>query len=861
MLATLMSFLQGPVEFSLLGFIEAASVAFILYYIYAKTRTLAIIAGLFPNLNLNINYRSTLFGLQKAHNKPLITSTATTTITTTKKEPKRENSLAHGIGTQNMLELTPHAGRKPFHSLKDWGVYFPYVAQSFRSKKFDYPQVTSLVQKDPVLQRAIKQAAEQILREQEQQSEETTGHEDLNFNERQNSYRPHRHNDYQHILQRQERRAIKILKEMRSTLNNFLLAFTSWLLYKLLPCFLTGVVTHTQQIEMLKTASEKAPGIPLIFLPLHRSHLDYILVTFILTNNDIRSPLVAAGNNLQIPVFGEILRGLGAFFIKRKIDPIVGKKDIIYRAVLHLYLQHALKMGHNVEFFIEGGRTRTGKPCMPKGGILSVIVNAFMDRSIPDALLVPVSVNYERLVDGNFVREQKGEKKIPESFGKAMSGIWKALNSKYGLMRIDFNEPYSIKELVQSYNKIAKEDGSMKIYKPSARTLQHNQSTSSLYGTDVVCEEHRSLIESISRQVVYDCAAATSIMSTNALAFLLLTRYRNGATDKELAKALDDLRQRLQGKKDLGFSGESIHIINYATDLLGEKLVERRYDSNNQLLIYVANGIESWIELAYYSNTLTPHFALQSIVLTTFHNLLLKQVNMPEEPGICRKKLIEAAIENCEVYRYEYILYKPTQTLVQVLESVIDELIMQGIIKTEQTENEPESVMESRRIARGLDAYLGEDNEYDDMSDDGHDFLDVEQPQKPDLFLISDTKVQQKALCEVLAPYGHAYLCVAQSLYKLYQNSMLESEFIKLVVKELNTRVKTRQCPYAESISTDSVKNCLKVLEKWSVIEISNQSGLRLLALGTLYETCRGSLKNIVQRISDIVPYYANNYF
>lgn len=289
-----------------------------------------------------------------------------------------------------------------------------------------YLQVTNLVQNDPVLQRAIKQAAEQILREQQQLANDNPN-EDLNRNnENKDSANvldtaP----DYQNILNKQERRAISILKDMRSTLNNFLLALTSWILYKLLPCFLSGVVTHTQQIEMLKAATEKAPGIPLIFLPLHRSHLDYIMVTFILYNNDVQSPLVAAGNNLQIPVFGELLRGLGAFFIKRKIDPVVGKKDILYRAILHLYLQHALKVGHNVEFFIEGGRTRTGKPCLPKGGILSVIVNAFMDRSIPDALIVPVSVNYEKLVDGNFVREQKGEKKVPESFGKAISGIWK----------------------------------------------------------------------------------------------------------------------------------------------------------------------------------------------------------------------------------------------------------------------------------------------------------------------------------------------------------------------------------------------------------------------------------------------------
>lgn len=128
--------------------------------------------------------------------------------------------------------------------------------------------------------------------------------------------------------------------------------------------------------------------------------------------------------NYYTHIFRSLLRGLGAFFIKRKIDPIVGKKDIIYRAVLHTYLQKILAANHNVEFFIEGGRTRTGKPCMPKSGVLSVIVDAFMDGTISDALLVPVSVNYEKLVDGNFIYEQLGQSKKPETFKSAISAIW-----------------------------------------------------------------------------------------------------------------------------------------------------------------------------------------------------------------------------------------------------------------------------------------------------------------------------------------------------------------------------------------------------------------------------------------------------
>lgn len=84
--------------------------------------------------------------------------------------------------------------------------------------------------------------------------------------------------------------------------STFNCRLTSWVMLKVLPCFLTSVVVHPTQVEMLEKAGKS--GLPLIFLPLHRSHLDYILVTFILLNIDVKSPMVAAGDNLNIPVFG-----------------------------------------------------------------------------------------------------------------------------------------------------------------------------------------------------------------------------------------------------------------------------------------------------------------------------------------------------------------------------------------------------------------------------------------------------------------------------------------------------------------------------------------------------------------------------
>ncbi|GFY44988.1 glycerol-3-phosphate acyltransferase 1, mitochondrial [Trichonephila inaurata madagascariensis] len=130
-----------------------------------------------------------------------------------------------------------------------------------------------------------------------------------------------------------KQRAVHILHQMRSCISSFLLKIAAWVMYKLLGKMLDGIEVRKDQIETLKKVSEE--NVPMIYLPLHRSHLDYILVTFILFMNDLRAPLVAAGNNLMIPFFGALLRGLGAFFIKRKLDPQNGQRDFVYRAVLH----------------------------------------------------------------------------------------------------------------------------------------------------------------------------------------------------------------------------------------------------------------------------------------------------------------------------------------------------------------------------------------------------------------------------------------------------------------------------------------------------------------------------------------------
>ncbi|XP_058450129.1 glycerol-3-phosphate acyltransferase 1, mitochondrial isoform X2 [Malaya genurostris] len=745
----------------------------------------------------------------------------------------------------DILRVTTHAGERTNSSSLDWGVWCPHLAQAARVVKFDYPQVAGAVLSEDRIKQALEIAATESVNEKRQE---------LGNNENDESFDEDAF--YNQSLKAHEKRAGKILIGMRSKLSNFVLRITSWVLYKLLPCFISGVAAHPGQIDMIKRAIANHPDIPLIFLPLHRSHLDYIMVSFILLNNDIKCPLVAGGDNLRIPVFGNILRYDGAFFIKRKIDPITGKKDHVYRSVLHTYIQKCLTAGHNVEFFIEGGRTRTGKPCMPKSGILSVIVDALHDETIADALLVPVSINYEKLVDGNFVREQLGQRKVPESFTSAASAIMKVLKSGYGLMRIDFNEPFSLTQLVKSLRK------SEIVATPTLemRRLQHKPSTSSLYGTDVVLEEQeqRTLVDSIARHVVYDCAKATSVMTTNALAFLLLNRFRDGAPLSILSEALDELRNILDSSsRDLGFTGKSEDVVKYAADLLGPGLVTKE-KRGTQMFIKPVTMIPNVIELSYYSNSLIPHFVIDSIVITCA-TLLKREAERRQQElklstddvSIGRSQLFHNCLEFCDLLMYEFILCKPCQNLETVLQDCFDKLCIRELLAQPQVEYTEEQ-QHARRIAARLEM-----EDLDDGVSSEDDYFgenEAEQDDEVRVFLPAEKHCDRIVLQSVLAPFTSTYAAVAFCLQKLVDaNSMVEGEFIQLCIKELNSRVEQGTCKYGESISTDSVRSCLKVLEKRSCIEISNCSGTRTVSLTPVYDSTT-EVQSIIRSMEKFVP-------
>ena len=138
-----------------------------------------------------------------------------------------------------------------------------------------------------------------------------------------------------------------------------------------------------------------APGKGLVYLPNHRSHIDYLLLSYLVYGQGLAPPHIAAGANLNLPLVGPLLRRGGAFFLRRSF-----KGEPLYAAVFREYLHAMLAKGFPIAYFIEGGRSRSGRTLAPKGGMLGMTIESYMRDHPRPLLLVPVHFSYEKLLEG-----------------------------------------------------------------------------------------------------------------------------------------------------------------------------------------------------------------------------------------------------------------------------------------------------------------------------------------------------------------------------------------------------------------------------------------------------------------------------
>ncbi|NHB56669.1 glycerol-3-phosphate 1-O-acyltransferase PlsB [Acinetobacter sp. 194] len=368
-----------------------------------------------------------------------------------------------------------------------------------------------------------------------------------------------------------ERRAIGYVNEIASDYSHSTVRFAEQALTRLWTQLYDGVEVHN-----FNTVRELAKDYEIIYTPCHRSHIDYLLLSYVIYNRGMMVPYIAAGDNLNMPFVGQILRGGGAFFIRRTF-----RGNALYTTVFKEYLYSILARNTPLEYFIEGGRSRTGRLLPPKTGMLAMTVHSHLRGPAKPIAFVPTYFGYERLMEGaTYVGEMNGKPKEAES----VFGIIKTLRKIeriFGKVHVNFGEPIFLDDML-------KQHGADKI------RIEKNDDPIPQEVSDAVTSSANAILENINRAAV--------INPVSLLSLILLATVKHTLDEEICIKQLDTYRDLLtalpydermevtplSGKEIIAY-GLKLKLIKRVKHVLGDIIAIE--DNQAVLLTYFRNNI------------------------------------------------------------------------------------------------------------------------------------------------------------------------------------------------------------------------------------------------------------------------------
>ena len=354
-----------------------------------------------------------------------------------------------------------------------------------------------------------------------------------------------------------------------------------------------GVLVH--HLDLLK---QDAPGREVVYVPSHRSHMDYLLLSYLLYTRGIVPPHIVAGINLDLPVIGTLLRKGGAFYIRRSI-----RGSALYSAVLGEYVAQLVAGGYSLEYFVEGGRSRTGRLLQPKGGMLAMTVRAYLRQPARPVMFQPVYIGYEKLMEGDSYQDElTGKPKEKESIFGLLMGIPKVLRSNYGQVVVNFGEPILLNDILAEH--APHWDG-----KPVDENDRPDWLSATVDAAALRIQEH------VNR------AADVNPVNLLALALLSTPKHAMGEADLlaqiALSKTLlaevpygDRVTVTPHTPEQIVAHGEEIGMLSRVAHPLGDVIsvdantaVQLSYFRNNVLHLFTASG---WIACCFHHNRRMP---------------------------------------------------------------------------------------------------------------------------------------------------------------------------------------------------------------------------------------------------------------
>jgi glycerol-3-phosphate O-acyltransferase len=230
------------------------------------------------------------------------------------------------------------------------------------------------------------------------------------------------------------------LREIAATHSPYVIDLIANAIHKLYSQGYGDIKYSEDDVRMLAALGD---GNPLVFLPAHRSNLDRLSLQYMLWENDFPPNHTAGGINLNFFPVGPLVRRTGVFFIRRTF-----KDNSLYKVVLRSYLDYLIEKRFPLEWYMEGGRSRSGKLMPPRLGLLSYAVDSMHRGKAEDLQLIPVSIAYDQIQDvPDYAREAQGKDKEKESLGWMLRAV-RSLRRRYGDIHIRFGEPVSARAMI-----------------------------------------------------------------------------------------------------------------------------------------------------------------------------------------------------------------------------------------------------------------------------------------------------------------------------------------------------------------------------------------------------------------------------
>ena len=411
--------------------------------------------------------------------------------------------------------------------------------------------------------------------------------------------------------------------------------------------FLTWLWTQLYdgvEVHHFERVRELAADYELVYVPCHRSHVDYLLLSYVIYKRGLSIPYVAAGDNLDVPVLGPILRGAVAFYIRRSF-----RGNALYTAVLREYMHTLITRNTPIEYFIEGGRSRSGRLLPPKMGMLAMTVHSQLRQSNKPVVFIPTYIGYERIMEGGtYIGELKGKPKESESL-LGLLKVGRKIERIFGNVHLSFGTPLHLTDFMAKFDV---PENSL----PADRT-------------DTPLDDKASaMVDNIGVKVMQHINKAAVVTPVSLLSLVLLSAPKS-ALDEDICREQIALYQGLA--QQLPYSSDTV-----VTDMSPQQIID--YGIKLKLIERIPHILGDIIQIAGKQAALLSYF--RNNILHVFILLSFLAALVARNGRIERSRLNNIAMQLYPFLQSELFLYYPAHGLADTLNKKVDSLIAHGLI-------------------------------------------------------------------------------------------------------------------------------------------------------------------------------------